>query len=90
MMGVYRITARFDLGDADEARAAEYLKSLKRGEVNRFIVAAVLARLDGGKTLVEQIRQMLREEIKTAPVAAAEKAEPQDDLSVLDDLELFG
>lgn len=70
MMGVDRITARFDLGDADEARAAEYLKSLKRGEVNRFIVAAVLVRLDGGEKLVEQIRQMLREEIKAAPVVA--------------------
>ncbi len=29
--GYGNITARFDLSDADEARAAEYLKSLKRG-----------------------------------------------------------
>ncbi len=91
-MGVYRITARLDLNDPDEKRAAEYLTGLKRGELNRFVVAAVLARLDGGnRELLEQIRQLFREEVRALPAAAAaeQAAAPTEDLSVLDDLELF-
>ena len=100
-MGVYRITTRFDLGNEAEKRAADYLKSLKHGEGNRFVVDAVLARIDGSDDtrLVEQLRRMFREEIRAIPVAAAaatpavpaeQSAEPQTDMSVLDDLKLFG
>ena len=97
-MGVYRPSVRFDLGNEHEKRAADYLKSLKHGEGNRFIVAAVLARIDGSDDtrLVEQLRRMFREEIKAIPVAAAssaapveQPAEPQVDTSVLDDLKMF-
>ena len=97
-MGVYRITTRFDLGDEAEKRAADYLKSLKHGEGNRFVVDAVLARIDGDDTrLVEQLRRMFREEIKAIPVSSAatptvpaeQSAESQTDMSVLDDLKLF-
>lgn len=92
-MSIYRVTTRFDLNDAEERRAAEYLKGLKHGELNRFVINAVLARIDGDgdKWLLEQIRRMFREEVKPAPVAAAEQTpEQQEDMSVLDDLELFG
>ena len=95
-MGVYRTSVRFDLRNEREKRAADYLKSLKFGEGNRFIVAAVLARIDGSDDtmLMEQLRRMLREEIKAIPVTAAastpaEPEEPQADTSVLDDLKLF-
>ena len=98
MMGVYRITTRFDLGNEAEKRAADYLKSLKHGEGNRFVIDAVLAQIDGDDTrLVEQLRQMFREEIRAIPVTAAatptafaeQSAESQTDMSVLDDLKLF-
>lgn len=98
-MGVYRITTRFDLSNEAEKRAADYLKSLKHGEGNRFVIDAVLAQIDGDDTrLVEQLRQMFREEIRaiavssaaTIPVASVEQpTEPQADTSVLDDLKLF-
>ncbi len=97
MMGVYRITTRFDLSNEAEKRAADYLRGLKHGEGNRFVIDAVLARIDGSDDmkLLEQIRQMIREEIHAIPVAAVspvpveQSGEPQDDLSVLDDLKLF-
>ena len=91
-MGVYRITTRFDLNSEAEKRAADYLKSLKHGEGNRFVVDAVLARIDGSsdQTLLEQIRRIFREEVKAVPAAPVEREQaPQDDISVLDDLKLF-
>ena len=96
-MGVYRTSVRFDLRNEREKRAADYLKSLKHGEGNRFIVDAVLARIDSSDDtrLLAQIRQMFREEVKTIPAAAKpaapgeQNAEPQADMSVLDDFKMF-
>ena len=96
-MGVYRTSVRFDLRSEREKRAADYLKSLKRGEGNRFIVDAVLARIEGNADtrLVEQIRRMFREEIRAVSITAAPTAPveqepvPQADASVLDDLKMF-
>ena len=95
-MGAYRTSVRFDLRNEREKRAADYLKRLKHGEGNRFIVDAVLARIDSSDDtgLVAQIRQMFREEVKLVPAAApAEPVERADeqaiDTSVLDDLKLF-
>ena len=95
-MSTYRITTRFDLNNEVEKRAADYLKSLKHGEGNRFVVDAVLARIDADKEarLLAQIRQMFREEFKAIPAAAPsaplERADEQSlDMSVLDDLKLF-
>ena len=96
-MGVYRTSVRFDLRNEREKRAADYLKSLKHGEGNRFIVDAVLARIDADNDtgLLAQIRQMLREEVKLVPAAAPatndEHTNEQSlDVSVLDDLKMFG
>ena len=95
-MGVYRTSVRFDLRNEREKRAADYLKRLKHGEGNRFIVDAVLARIDADNDtgLLAQIRQMFREEFKAIPAAAPsaplERADEQSlDMSVLDDLKLF-
>lgn len=104
-MNGFRFTVRFRADDEDERRAAEHLKSLKRGEQNRFLVGAVLSAL-GGNTAAspECVRQIVREEltaalsgtaIAAAPVPeqqnlAASDAHAQDDLSILEDLELFG
>ena len=100
-MSVYRITVRFNLDDAEERGAAEYMQSLKHGDCNRFVVNAVLARIKEESTgmvdptLLDSIRRIFREEVRALPPAQEITvpdlpAEEQDDQSVLDDLELFG
>ena len=100
-MSVYRITVRFNLEDAGERGAAEYLQSLKHGDCNRFVVKAVLARIQAENanavdpTLLDNIRRIFREEVQALPptkesIVPALPAEEQDEQSVLDDLELFG
>ena len=100
-MSVYRITVRFNLEDAGERSAAEYLQSLKHGDCNRFVVNAVLARIKEESTgmvdptLLDSIRKIFREEMQALPPAQESNvpvlpAEEQDEQSVLDDLEMFG
>ena len=100
-MSVYRITVRFNLEDAGERGAAEYLQSLKHGDCNRYVVNAVLTRVRAENTnavdptLLASIRRIFREEVQALPptkesIVPALPAEEQDDQSVLDDLELFG
>ena len=100
-MSVYRITVRINLEDPEERSAAEYLRSLRHGDCNRFVVTAVLAHIRNENanavdpTLLDSIRRIFREEVRAlppitdAPVPAL-PVEEQDDQSVLDDLELFG
>ncbi|MBQ6159996.1 MAG: hypothetical protein IJK24_03505 [Oscillospiraceae bacterium] len=100
-MSVYRITVRFNLEDAGERGAAEYLQSLKHGDCNRFVVNAVLTRVRAENTnvvdptLLDSIRRIFREEMQAMPsitdaADSASPAEEENDQSVLDDLELFG
>ena len=100
-MSVYRMTLRFNLEDAQERGAAEYLQGLKHGDCNRFVVSAVLARIraqsanEADPILLSSIRQIFREEMRALPLTQentvpALPAEEQEDQSVLDDLELFG
>ena len=100
-MSVYRMTLRFNLEDAQERGAAEYLHGLKHGDCNRFVVSAVLARIraqsanEADPILLSSIRQIFREEMRALPLTQentvpALPAEEQQDQSVLDDLELFG
>ena len=101
-MNGFRFTLRFRADNEAERRAAEYLRSLKHGEQNRFLVGAVLSAL-GNNTVASPdcVRQIIREELAAAlsgteftapmqknPVAA--DTQMQDDLSILEDLELFG
>ena len=99
-MNGFRFTLRFRADNEAERRAAEYLKSLKHGEQNRFLVGAVLSAL-GENTAASpvSIRQIIREELAAA-LTGMEYAAPmqknltaadtQADLSILEDLELFG
>lgn len=101
-MNGLRFTLRFRADNEAERRAAEYLKSLKHGEQNRFLVGAVLSALGENSTASpECIRQIIREELAAAlsgmefttppqknPVAT--DTQMQEDLSILEDLELFG
>ncbi len=104
-MNSLRFTVRFRADNEAERRAAEHLKSLRHGEQNRFLVGAVLSALgDNTAASPECVRQIVREELisalsafSTSPAAAPEQkhdappdTQKQDDLSVLDDLELFG
>ncbi len=100
-MSVYRMTLRFNLEDALERGAAEYLQKLRHGDGNRFVVGAVLARIQAENDdpvdfiLLNSIRQIFREEMRMLPptqesTVPALPAEEQEDQSVLDDLELFG
>lgn len=100
-MSVYRMTLRFNLEDAQERGAAEYLQKLRHGDGNRFVVGAVLARIQTENDdpvdfiLLNSIRQIFREEMRMLPptqeiTVPALPAEEQEDQSVLDDLELFG
>ena len=104
-MNGFRFTLRVRADNEAERRAAEYLKSLKHGEQNRFLVGAVLSALrENTAASPECVRQIIREELAAALSETAISAttvpeqqnltvpdvQPLDDLSILEDLELFG
>ena len=104
-MSKYRINVRFDLDKPKEAKAAQYLQSLDKSR-NAFMVTAVLNEMQrqssASSFLLEDIRQVIREELQEASFAAAssvfEQVQPEltedqqaeNEKSVLDDLEMFG
>lgn len=104
-MSKYRINVRFDLDKPMEANAAQYLQSLDKSR-NAFIVAAVINEIQRQSStsgiLLDDIRQVIREELQEASFVAAspvfEQAQPElteeqqaeNEKSVLDDLEMFG
>ena len=104
-MSKYRINVRFDLDKPTEANAAQYLQSLDKSR-NAFMVTAVLNEMQrqssASGVLLEDIRQVIREELQEASFVAAssvfEQAQPElteeqqaeNEKSVLDDIELFG
>ncbi len=68
----YRINVRFRVDKPEEKAAAEYLKSLHASR-NKFVVDAVIAHMDNcaaEKALLENIRQIFREEVQYVPAAA--------------------
>ena len=101
----YRINVRFDLDKQKEAKAAQYLQSLDKSR-NAFIVTAVLNEMQRQSTtngfLLDDIRQVIREELQEVSFAAAssvfeqvqpeqtEEQQAENEKSVLDDLEMFG
>ena len=99
-MSDYRINVRFHDDNEEERRAAEYLKSLRRSR-NQFVVDAVLAHIDDTK-LLDNIRQMLREEICSANISPTipvvqtvnteltEEQKEENRRNVLADLDMFG
>ena len=99
-MSDYRINVRFHDDNEEERRAAEYLKTLHRSR-NQFVVDAVLAHMDDTK-LLDNIRQMLREEIGSVSIAPTipvvqtvntvltEEQKEENRKNVLADLDMFG
>lgn len=104
-MDDYRINTRFNLKDEAERSATEFLKSLGRKR-NQFIVQAVLAQIEknnSNDSLLENIRQIFREEVQTVSVVSSqpvpsvsitpeltEEEKEKNAKNVLADLELFG
>lgn len=104
-MSKYRINVRFDLDKPKEANAAKYLQSLDKSR-NAFMVTTVLNEMQRQSSvngfLLEDIRQVIREELQEVSFAAAssvfeqvqleltEEQQTENEKSVLDDLEMFG
>ena len=104
-MSKYRINVRFDLDKPTEAKAAQYLQVLDKSR-NAFMITAVLNEMQrqtsASSLLLEDIRQVIREELQEVSFAAAssvfeqvqleltEEQQTENEKSVLDDLEMFG
>ena len=104
-MSKYRINVRFDLDKPMEAKAARYLQALDKSR-NAFIVTAILNEMQRQTSvngfLLDDIRQIIREELQEVSFAAAppvfeqvqpeltEEQQAENAKSVLDDLEMFG
>ncbi len=105
-MSKYRINVRFDLDKQTEAKAAQYLQALDKSR-NAFMITAVLNEMQRQSSasqlvMLEDIRQVIREELQKVSFAAAppvfeqvqpeltEEQQAENEKSVLDDLEMFG
>lgn len=104
-MSKYRINVRFDLDKPKEANAAQYLQALDKSR-NAFMVTAVLNEMQRQSSasgiMLDDIRQVIREELQEVSFAAAppvfeqaqleptEEQQVENEKSVLDDLEMFG
>lgn len=104
-MSKYRINVRFDLDKPKEAKAAQHLQMLDKSR-NAFMVTAVLNEMQrqtsASSFLLEDIRQVIREELQEVSFVAAssvfeqvqpeltEEQQAENEKSVLDDLEMFG
>ena len=104
-MSKYRINVRFDLDKPMEANAAQYLQAMNKSR-NAFMVTAILNEMQRQSSasgfLLEDIRQVIREELQEVSFVAAppvfeqvqleltEEQQAENEKSVLDDLEMFG
>ena len=104
-MNDYRINVRFHSNVPAEKNAAEYLQSLNKSR-NKFIVDAVIAYMNketsNNEELLENIRQIFREEVQTVAVVSApptiatvtaeltDEQRAENEKNVLADLEMFG
>ena len=100
MMKEYRINLRLRTDIPEEAKIAEHLESIKKSR-NRFIINALTEYMEKDNRLLENIRNIFREEISNVSVSAgvneskhqktdcAEEQEGNTEL-VLEALEMFG
>ncbi len=104
-MSDYRINVRFHTDVPAEKEAAEYLQGLNKSR-NKFIVDAVIAYMksdtEKDEALLENIRQIFREEVQSVAVITpppattsvslelTEDEKSENAASVLDDLDMFG
>ena len=104
-MSDYRINVRFHSDIPAEKEAAEYLQGLNKSR-NKFIVDAVIAYMksdtEKDEALLENIRQIFREEVQSVAVVSpppptasvslelTEGEKSKNAASVLADLNMFG
>lgn len=78
MMTDYRFNVRFDTRNEAERQAAEFLRGMKRGSRNRFVIEAIAARMNGGidkDVLVDTLREVIRDELRSIPLAVSKTVE---------------
>ena len=104
-MSKYRINVRFDIDDPKQAEAIKFLQSLEHSR-NAFIVSAVLDAISGksahNNITLENIRKVIREELQEVSLVAVpsvlqsakteltKEEQAENEMSVLEDLEMFG
>ena len=104
-MSKYRINVRFDTDDPKQAEAVKSLQSLEHSR-NAFIVSAVLDAVSGKSAVnncsLENIRKVIQEELqevslvavpsvlKSAKTELTKEEQAENEMSVLEDLEMFG
>lgn len=74
----YRFNVRFDTRNDAERQAAEFLRGMKRGSRNRFVIEAIAARMNGGVDaagLVDTLRQVIRDELQSVPRTVSQPVE---------------
>ena len=74
----YRFNVRFDMRNEAERQDAEFLRGMKRGSRNRFVIEAIAARMNGGVDaagLVEMLRQVIRDELQSLPRTVSQPVE---------------
>ena len=78
MMTDYRFNVRFDTRNEVERQTAEFLRGMKRGSRNRFVIEAIAARMNGGldkDMLVDTLRQVIRDELQSLPHTVSQPVE---------------
>ena len=81
-MKPYRVSVRFYADRKNERRTIDYLKQLPEKTINRFIVDAVIEKLQGGDCSLSAgdlsaIREIVRDEMRCVTLAApSEKKMP--------------
>lgn len=104
-MSKYRINVRFDTDDPKQAEAVKFLQSLEHSR-NAFIVSAVLDAISGKSAVnnisLENIRKVIQEELQEVSLVAVpsvlqsakteltKEEQAENEMSVLEDLEMFG
>ena len=104
-MSKYRINVRFDTDDPKQAETVKFLQSLEHSR-NAFIVSAVLDAISShtapNSITLEEIRRIIREELQEVSLVAVpsvlqsakteltKEEQAENEMSVLEDLEMFG
>ena len=70
-MADYRFNVRFDMRNEVECRAADFLRGMKRGSRNRFVLEAIIERMNGDSQ-AEMLRQIIREELSHVALAVSQ------------------
>ena len=71
----YRFNVRFNERSEAERQAAAFLRGMKRGSRNRFVIEAIIERMNG-TSQAELLRQIIREELSHVALAVSQPEKP--------------